>query len=373
MSEKKYTLYGVEGSYYAAKVRSYLIQKRIPFEEVVADREAFSKVIIPRVGYPIVPVVITPDGTALQDTALIIAALENDFTREPIVPDTAEAFFVSQLLELYADEWLKIPALHYRWYYDAGFAANMMGENNDPTAAPDEQRRVGKKIAQNFSCWPRRLGVTEQTRHAVESLFLLYLHLLDRHFSEHRYLLGDRATLGDCALMGPLYAHGYRDPHSGAIMRDQAPRVCEWIERMRQVPAPSSHHAIEEKIAPTLIELLQVITRDYSPMIIAAIGTAHHYLRTNRAITAGEPLPRYLGEHVFTVGRGADFVASGTRSVHTVEIWKFQRLLSSYRNLSVAQRNSISRLVLSLGLQEMINTELPLTIKHQEYRFYLDA
>ena len=35
---------------------------------------------------------------------------------------------------------------------------------------------------------------------------------LDRHFASHRFLFGDRPSLGDYGLIGPLYAHLGRDP-----------------------------------------------------------------------------------------------------------------------------------------------------------------
>ena len=63
MPAERYTLYGVEGSYYAAKTRYQLLRKGIPFDELPCDRAAFAEVIVPRVGYPVVPVVITPAAT----------------------------------------------------------------------------------------------------------------------------------------------------------------------------------------------------------------------------------------------------------------------------------------------------------------------
>jgi glutathione S-transferase len=73
---KSYTLFGVEGSYYGAKTRCYLLRKGIPFREIQADRKVFKEIILPRVGYPVVPVLLTPEDETLQDTASIVDALE---------------------------------------------------------------------------------------------------------------------------------------------------------------------------------------------------------------------------------------------------------------------------------------------------------
>ena len=50
-----YTLYGVEASYYAAKIRADLPYKKIPFTEVQASRLFDPEEILPRVRWPCWP------------------------------------------------------------------------------------------------------------------------------------------------------------------------------------------------------------------------------------------------------------------------------------------------------------------------------
>eukprot|EP00959_Pyramimonas_sp_CCMP1952_P409564 8583323-Pyramimonas_sp.AAC.2 len=38
-----------------------------------------------------------------------------------------------------------------------------------------------------------------------------------------------RPSLGDVALMGPFYAHLYRDPVPGHLMKTRAPLVARWV------------------------------------------------------------------------------------------------------------------------------------------------
>lgn len=335
----RYSLYAVEGSYYAAKTRSQLLRKGIPFDELPCDRQAFAEVIVPRVGYPVVPVVITPDGETLQDTAEIFVALESRHPHPALMPATPVRRFAACLMELLADEWLKLPALHYRWYYDAGFARQMMGYNNDPHASVEEQRRVGAKIAAGFSTWPEHLGVTESTRAAVEASFLDCLALLQTHFATHDFAFGNAPCLADCALMGPLYAHLYRDPYSGAIVRERAPAVCAWIERMQTDEPGAGQDPSDPDVVPdTICAVLRHLARDCAPTLADANPLLQAWLGNRPA----DEIPRYAGRHRFTLGRGKPYVAEGLRSIHPFELWKAQRVRDHFDAATVAERECLS-------------------------------
>ena len=75
------------------------------------------------------------------------------------------------------------------------------------------------------------LGVNDKTEKAWQASQHRILCLLEAHFSLHDYVLGGRPSLGDFGLMGPLYAHLYRDAVSGFVLRTHFPLVCEWVER----------------------------------------------------------------------------------------------------------------------------------------------
>lgn len=372
MTSNKYTLFGVEGSYYAAKARCYLLQKPLPFDDVVADRKVFEEIIMPRIGYPIVPVVLTPDGDILQDTAVIVETLEKRHPENPLIPTTPKKRFAAYLLELFADEWLKIPALHYRWYYDTEFAQQMMGSMNDPEASPEEQLRVGKKIAKEFSTWPQHLGARENTKEAVENLFMDYLRLLDTHFEHHEYLLGKVPSLADCAFMGPLYAHLYRDPYSGKIVRDKASKVCQWISRMRTPAAedeardPLTAQDAVDNIPPLIIDLMKLVIADYAPMIAEAVSITRNWISEHKF----EELPRYLGEHSFTLGTNQTYEAQGVRSVHAVEQWKFQRLLQKYDLETAESRAKIDEFCKAIDFADCLSESIRLPIERRDYKLY---
>tara|TARA_R110002096_G_scaffold5863_13_gene27038 strand:+ start:2379 stop:3494 length:1116 start_codon:yes stop_codon:yes gene_type:complete len=338
MPAERYTLYGVEGSYYAAKTRYQLLRKGIPFDELPCDRAAFAEVIVPRVGYPVVPVVITPAGETLQDTAEIFTALEARHPEPALMPPGPLRAFAASVMELLADEWLKLPALHYRWHYDAEFAIQMMGYNNDPHVSAAEQRRVGAKIAAGFSSWPEHLGVTAATRAAVEASWLDCLALLETHFAAHDFAFGDAPCLADCAMMGPLYAHLYRDPHSGAIVRERAPAVCAWIARMRtDEPGAGQAAHVADDVPDTIRAVLRHLARDCAPTLADANPLLQAWLgnRPDREI------PRYVGKHRFTLGRGHPYAAEGLRSIHPFELWKAQRVRDRFAAATAVERERL--------------------------------
>jgi len=110
-----YVLFGTAFSLYTAKLRAYLQLKNIPFVEKLATRAVYKKHIVPNTGVRIIPVLLTPQGQYLQDTAVIIEYLEALYPQTPILPPDPSAKLVAMLFELWADEWLLIPAMHYRW------------------------------------------------------------------------------------------------------------------------------------------------------------------------------------------------------------------------------------------------------------------
>lgn len=227
-----YTLYGAEVSYYTGKARSYLRWRGVPFTEELATQEVYRKVILPNVGWPVIPVLRAPDGAILQDTADIIDYVESrERLSPPAIPDAPLQRFVAQLLHLYADEWLVIPAMHYRWNFNEDWAFQEFGALSAPDAPRAQQYETGKAIARPFRGALPVLGIHEETIPGIERSYEAFLAEFSRHLDAHPYLLGARPCLADFAFIGPLYAHLYRDPASGDQMKRLAPKVADWVER----------------------------------------------------------------------------------------------------------------------------------------------
>ena len=94
-------LYGSEFSLFTGKARSYLRKKGIKFEEITSTMKVYKNFIIPRTGVRYVPVIQTEDDTVIQDTTVIIDALEAAYPERSVYPDTPKQKLASLLLEVY--------------------------------------------------------------------------------------------------------------------------------------------------------------------------------------------------------------------------------------------------------------------------------
>ncbi|MEP5727567.1 MAG: glutathione S-transferase N-terminal domain-containing protein, partial [Erythrobacter sp.] len=114
-----YTLFGMAGSLYTARARSYMRMNAVPFAEVKAGSEEFTGEIVPQIGRWIIPVIKTPEGAIIQDGADIIDHLDAaGFSKSPIYPADPKLLAVAHLFELFGSHGLLRPAMHYRWNFD---------------------------------------------------------------------------------------------------------------------------------------------------------------------------------------------------------------------------------------------------------------
>jgi hypothetical protein len=111
-------LLGAEHSLYTGKLRSYLRWKRVAHEAATSTSETYLAVILPKVGWGVVPVCVTPDGVVLQDTSVVIDHFEalQPHVR-PVMPRGSRQRAASAIIELFGDEFLKLAAMHYRWSF----------------------------------------------------------------------------------------------------------------------------------------------------------------------------------------------------------------------------------------------------------------
>lgn len=364
-----YVLYGVEASYYAAKIRACLRHKRVPFTERLADRAAFRDVILPRVGWPVIPVLFTPADETLQDTADMFDTLESRHPAPATLPPEAPGRALCHLLEFLGDEWLKIPALHYRWNHDRAFAIAEFGRNNDPDLPAREQQRIGEKIAARFEGWLGPLGVDAGTIAAVEAEYGALLDGLDAHFEACPFLLGAVPTLADFAFHGPLYAHLYRDPNSGALMRARAPRVAAWVERLRDGDTPHRDAGAIDAVPATLVPVLRRLLRDCVPVLESTAAVLERWLP---AQAADEPLPRHAGEHAFVIGRGEAHEAAGTRAVYPFDLFKLQRVLDA-ADAAPGGREAALPLFAGIGAERVLALAPAARVERRAFRLHRAA
>lgn len=284
---KPYRLFGMPGSLYTAKARSYLIKQRIDFEEAIpADPEwpAITKAI----GRWIIPVLVTPTGEIIQDGTAIIDHVEAaGLARASAYPATPVHRAVSLIFELFGGEGLLRPAMHYRWDFDADnldflradFVTALM-----PGATGDVRDAVFGAARGRMRKAKTAFGVSPETAPTIEASYEAFLALLDAHFARHPYLLGGRPTIGDYGLIAPLYPHLARDPYPATMMKTRFYWVWRWVERMNASRALLDGLSADEQLQPddavpdTLVALLRYIADDFLPELVAHVAFANRWI-----------------------------------------------------------------------------------------------
>lgn len=364
--DKPYKLYGAEFSLYSGKARSYLRKKGIPFEEINSSLRVYKKFIVPRTGVKYIPVLQTPDDEVYQDTTVIIDELEKRFPNPSAYPDTPLQKLVALLLEAYGDEWLLIYAMHYRWNYpetNYRFVIGEFGKMLLPGWPGFVQRWLGKKVGGRFNGAVSKLGVNENNQAAIELSYKNLLSDLELHFQTHNYLLGQRPCIADFGFIGPFYAHLYRDPYPGKIMREQAPSVVAWVERMISEEPAEGAFIMNDEIPETLLPVLQRMAAEQLPVLSDTDTQLQQWHKKN----PDEEIPRFIGKHKFMV-EGVE----GERIILPYSLWMFQRALKYYQRLLPAQQVKADQLLEQVNFGDTINNTSNLRLVRRNNRLYCE-
>ena len=357
---RPYLLYGGEISYFTGKVRAYLRYKGIPFEERAATREAYQEVILPRVGWPVIPVVITPQDETLQDSSDIIDALERQFPEACVYPSGPRQRVAALLLEVFGDEWLKLPAMHYRWNHNTDWIIREFGRLSRPDLDEAGQREIREKACRPFRGSLPALGVTDVTAPAIERSYEGLLGELEAHFSRHDFLFGSRPSIGDFGLIGPLYAHQFRDPASGALMHRLAPAVVAWVERMMDPVPCSGDFLADDEVPETLLPVLRRMAREQLPVLQSTIRAVADWIDAH----PGQSPPRAIGMHRFQLDDGNGETVFAERAIFPFDQWMFQRPLDCFQRLDEKDRGRVRKMLAVVGAEGMLD----LTLKHRVIR-----
>lgn len=227
-----YRIYGAEMSPYSVKVRSYFRYKGIPHRWIVrnADTEAeyqqYAKI-------QIVPLVVTPDDTALQDSTPIIEQIEARVPAPSIHPPETVGAFVSALIEELGDEWGNKWMFHYRWARDVDqrCSAGRLARAMMPAADATHHAAMAEMVRARMVDRVWFVGSNEQNAPLIEASFAEAIGLLDAHLASRPYLFGARPVFGDFGLWAQIY-EAWTDPTPGAIIEGCGHHVLAWVQRM---------------------------------------------------------------------------------------------------------------------------------------------
>jgi glutathione S-transferase len=362
----KYQLIGSECSLYSGKARAYLRYKDIPFEEVLNTPEVYETIIIPRVNDRIIPVLISPDDICVQDTTEIIDFLEERFPEISVYPETPLQRLVALLFELYGDEWLPIPAMYYRWWFkddNYDFIVGEFGRSRMPDADPEIQRAAGEVGAGIFGGMLPLLGVTENNHMQIEEWYESFLDCLSEHLKLHPFLLGTRPSIGDFGLMGPLYAHLYRDPYPGRLMKSRAPLVANWVERMNAPEPGSGAFLPDDEVPETLHPILKMMFEEMFPPMLDTVEKLGEWLDQN----PDDEIPWVLEAHEFSICGVRE-----ERWIQPYNQWMFQRPIDYYQTLSGMDRERADEFLRLLGGYEGMQVNIRRRVKRKNHKLLPD-
>lgn len=357
---KPFRFYGAEVSYFSAKARPAFRIKRVPMEEILPSPRAYREVIRPRTGLALLPTVVTPEDETWQDTSDILDALDRRFPDPPIHAPTPVQRVAGLLLELYADEFLILPGLYWRWSFPESSRkaqADFAAASGDAAAA--------QRLADAVRGFAPMIGVTAETAPAIEAHTRELLALLETHFADVPWLLGGHPTLADCALMGPLYGHLYQDAVPGRLLRETAPRTCHWIERMNH-PDPETFGALapDDGLPGTVRRILTLAAQDTVPLVLDTVRAFDAWVETAGPVS-GE-LPRAVGMH----GTGLRGVVV-ERLTLPYTTWMVQRVLDAYRTLTPAQGATVDLALAGTGWEPLLAFVPRQRVERRPFKLYL--
>ncbi len=249
-------LIGSQMSPYSVKLRSYLIYKKIPFSWVERGLRT-NKLFQEHAQVQLIPLVVFPDGTSMQDTTPLIERFEAEHPEPTIHPPDPATRFLSELLEEFGDEWCNKLMFQYRW-----------GPKSDRRSTGDRLARLmlqghllrfARPVFSRFIVWrmvPRLAfaGANEINRPHLEASWRRTVELLEAHLESRSYLFGERPAFGDFGIFGNL-VQASSDVSCGAYLRAHAPAVLAWLGRMEHPAAVGGFENLDA-LRPTLEPLL---------------------------------------------------------------------------------------------------------------------
>lgn len=362
MANDRYTLWGTPHSLYAGKARSYLIKKRVPFDEMVAGDPRFAGEIVPKIGLMVIPVLETPEGGLIQDTSDIIDHCEARFSEPVLQPSGGVQRVIAAVLDAFGSNYLLPLAMHYRWTYRDRQAQFLRSEfaRAVPTTIPVEQRLATAEVLMDrFAGFLPRLGVDAEAIPAMEESYAELLAVLEAHFRAHPYLLGGRPSLADFGMMAPLYAHLARDPVPGFLMRTTAPYVARWTERMNDpaivdsdYPDRSGEYPRDDAIPETLEAVLRTVFEHWTPGLLADAASFNAWIETHGDAPAGTLVAASGNREVHPSTGRVEYAWRGTtirRASDIHGLWQLSRAQVEARQLDSDASSRLAALLERTG------------------------
>ncbi|MFO1158711.1 MAG: glutathione S-transferase family protein [Reyranellaceae bacterium] len=298
-STDRYRIVAGPGSPYSHKMRAVMRYRRIPHDWVIVlgGFDGLARTEKMREWRkPLLPLVQFPDGKIWVDSTPIIHELE---TRHPgersVIPPSPADRFLARLIEDFADEWLAIPLMAFRWTSDedVSFCARRqmqgwLGAVGEPEFSAGVERFANRQ---------RRLRMILGAGNPLAMPVFLrqyetLLDILEAGLPRQLFLFGDRPSIADFGLYG-MFSQFVIDPTPSRIIRERAVRLYQWTHYIDDL----SGHDGDWSSAPaaaneTVRGLVELAGRSLLPMMVAV----------SQAVARGEQMASYEVEGVRMTG-----------------------------------------------------------------------
>lgn len=361
------TLYGAPLSLYTGRARSYLIKAGIPYRETMPITEHYIKHVAPAAGgRQSMPTLELPDGGVIRDGVAIIDHFENQGSAD-FSPTTAKQRIVSRLFDVIGAEGLLRPAMHYRWnfpkqnleFLQYHFQAAM-------PRGPNRKERADKTMDQMRGAG-QAFGAVPETFDAIETHYIEFLKVLDRHFSDQPYLLGGKPSIADFGMLAPLYAHLGRDPGPLSLMQEHAIRVFRWVERMNRPELDVGEFEIQDgqylasdEIPDSLVDVLKHIAIDFVPETQAAAACINSWISQQDNLEPGTECARGVGMANFQL-RGVTINALA----QPFRFYLLKRVQDEFESLDKQQQDEVTSLLEACQMADILELKLSRDIGRQ--------
>lgn len=335
----RYRILAGPGSPYSHKVRAVMRYRRIPHDWTIPlggfDGTGQSGGLA-SFGKRLLPVVLYPDGTAWNDSTPIIHELEALHPEgASVLPPTAAQRFIARLIEDFADEWLAVILMAFRWTSpdDIAFCARrQMGGWLGPVPEQELAAAIDRFTARQQGVRNFIGGGDPATHAALEAKYLELLAIMEDAIPQRLFLLGDRPSIADFGLYGMLSQLAV-DPTPSRLMRARAVRTFQWVHYVDDLSGHEGEWASGVHLTATLERLVSLAGRGFRAMMVA----------TAEAAARGQLRCEFdLGGHRF---------ASVARP-YTARCWSWLKVM--FADLSEADRSALRPMLEAAGFWDVL-------------------
>lgn len=352
MTAKNFTFYAWRLSWYSAKVRAYLQYKGVDYTEKKPSLYTFKYLMPKHCHDSAVPVVVTPEGQWLMDSSVILEHMETRYPASPMLPSTPVQRLFSLLVEMWVDEFWHHTSTHYRFSFPG---AAEQWRDEVATLLPGFPRKLQHAVVNHYYKYmvgvTERSGVVPDTFSLIENWTETQLDALESHFASSPFLLGERATLGDYALMGPIFGHLCYDPYPARTLLQPRPQLRGWVERMSTRGPESGELLAGDELPAALQPFWQSIFSELLPYLETSAGLLPTLSSTSPRDTRYQRMAPLVE---VSLGDG-----SLQRMVMPYALWMLQRVHDEYARMSEPDAAAVRQWLNAVGGDRILAIEIP--------------